>query len=42
MFGKVVGVDKFVRGLGSSCGVWFMNVDWIVMVCICGGGGSVW
>ena len=30
---------EFVRGLGSSCGVWCMNVDWIVMVCSCGGGG---
>ena len=33
-----MGVVKFVRGLGSSCGVWCMNVDWIVMVCRCGGG----
>ena len=34
------GVVKFVRGLGSSCGVWCMNVDWIVMVYSCGGGGD--
>ena len=27
--------------LGSSCGVWCMNVDWIVMVCSCGGGVCV-
>ena len=32
-------VVKFVRGLGSSCGVWCLNMDWIVMVCSCGGGG---
>ena len=32
---------KFVRGLGSSCGVWCMNVDWIVMVCSCSGDGGV-
>ena len=30
---------KFVRGLDSSCGVWCMNVDWIVMVYSCSGGG---
>ena len=35
----VVWVVKFVRDLGSSCGVWCMNVDWIIMVCSCGGGG---
>ena len=27
--------------LGSSCGVWCMNVYWIVMVCSCGGGVCV-
>ena len=32
---------KFVRGLCSSCGVWCMNVDWIVMVCSYGGGVCV-
>ena len=33
------GVVEFVRGLSSSCGVRCTNVDWIVMVCSCGGGG---
>ena len=33
-------VVKFVRGLGSTCGVWCMNVDWIVMICSYGGGGG--
>ena len=32
---------KFACGFGSSCGVWCMNVDWIVMVCSCDGGGGV-
>ena len=32
MFG-MVGVVELVRGLGNSCGVWCMSVDWIVMVC---------
>ena len=31
-----MGVVKFVRVSGSSCGVLCMNVDWIVMVCNCG------
>ena len=34
------GVVKCGRGLGSSCGVWCLNVDWIVMVCSCGGDGG--
>ena len=33
------GVVEFLRGVGSSCGMWFMNADWIVMVCSCSGGG---
>ena len=31
-------VVEVVRGLGSRCGVWCINLDWIVMVCSCGGG----
>ena len=34
-------VVKFVRRFGSICVVWCMNVECIVMVCSCGGGGGM-
>ena len=33
---------ELVRGLGNSCGLWCMNVDWIVMVCSGGGVCVIW